>query len=107
MKGSSMKKAPTEARNAGASPDEPDDVQALKAHRAARPGLRLKVSGKTVNVEYQASLNVLGSTDGDFLEGFISGTRDAPRRRRANASRASLTPVWNAEARPEIQVLGG
>jgi hypothetical protein len=68
-----MKKATTKARNADAKPDEPspDDVQALKAHRAARAGPRLKVSGSTVNVDYQASLKAVGSTDSDFLEGFV------------------------------------
>jgi hypothetical protein len=46
-------------------------VQAIKAHRAARAGPRLKVSGSTVNINYQASLKAIGSTDGDFLEGFV------------------------------------
>jgi hypothetical protein len=71
--GSSMKKATPKAQDAGAKPDEPspDDVQALKAHRAARAGPRLKVSGSTVNIDYQASLKAIGSTDGDFLEGFV------------------------------------
>jgi hypothetical protein len=70
---SSMKKAATKARNVDAKPDEPspDDVQALKAHRAARAGPRLKVSGSTVHVDYQASLKAVGSTDGDFLEGLL------------------------------------
>ena len=68
-----MKKATPKAQDAGAKPDEPspDDVQALKAHRAARAGPRLKVSGSTVNINYQASLKAIGSTDGDFLEGFV------------------------------------
>ena len=46
-------------------------MQAIKAHRAARAGPRLKVSGSTVNINYQASLKAIGSTDGDFLEGFV------------------------------------
>jgi hypothetical protein len=71
--GSSMKKTTPKAQDAVATPDEPspDDVQALKAHWAARPGPRLKISGSTVNVDYQASLKAVGSTDGDFLEGLL------------------------------------
>jgi len=68
-----MKNAATKAQDTDPKPDEPspDDVQAIKAHRAARAGPRLKVSGSTVNINYQASLKAIGSTDGDFLEGFI------------------------------------
>jgi hypothetical protein len=66
-------KTATKAQNADAKPDEPspDDVQALKAHTAARVGPRLKISGSTVKIDYQASLKAIGTTDGDFLEGFI------------------------------------
>jgi hypothetical protein len=67
-----MKKATPKAQDADATPEpSPDDVQALKAHRAARAGPRLKVSGSTVNINYQALLKAIGSTDGDFLEGFV------------------------------------
>jgi hypothetical protein len=68
-----MKNAAPKAQDTDAKPDEPspDDVLALKAHRAARAGPRLKVSGSTVNINYQASLKAVGSTDSDFLEGFI------------------------------------
>jgi hypothetical protein len=68
-----MKRAAPKAQDADSKPDEPspDDVQALKAHRTARPGPRLKVSGSTVNINYQASLKAIGTTDGDFLEGLL------------------------------------
>ena len=70
-----MKNAAPKAQDTDAKPyvPTPADAKALEAYRAgqAKKGPRLKVSGSTVNIDYQASLKAIGSTDGDFLEGFV------------------------------------
>src|ERR1700722_8144657 len=70
-----MKNAAPKAQDTDAKPYVPTPIEAkaIEAYRAgqAKKGPRLKVSGSTVNIDYQASLKAIGSTDGDFLEGFI------------------------------------
>src|ERR1700722_2133798 len=70
-----MKNAAPKAQDTDAKPYVPTPIEAkaIEAYRAgqAKKGPRLKVSGSTVNINYQASLKAIGSTDGDFLEGFV------------------------------------